>query len=59
MLKACWYEPELNPTYADWAAHYGTVVLPARPRHPRDRAKVEAAVQVAERWILAVSGMRR
>ena len=54
MLNACWYEPELNPTYADWAAHYGTVVLPARPRHPRDRAKVEAGVQVAERWILAV-----
>lgn len=51
---ACWYEPELNPTYADWAAHYGTVVLPARPRQPRDRAKGEAGVQVAERWILAV-----
>ncbi len=49
-----WYEPDLNPTYADWAAHYGTVVLPARPRHPRDRAKVEVAVQIAERWILAV-----
>ncbi len=50
----CWYEPDLNPTYADWAAHYGTIVLPARPRHPRDRAKVEVGVQVVERWILAV-----
>lgn len=49
-----WYEPDLNPTYADWAAHYGTVVLPARPRHPRDRAKVEVGVQIVERWVLAV-----
>lgn len=49
-----WYEPDLNPTYADWAAYYGTTVLPARPKHPRDRAKVEVGVQVAERWILAV-----
>lgn len=51
---ASWYEPELNPTYAEWAAHYGTAVLPARPRHPRDRAKGEVGVQVAERWLLAV-----
>ncbi len=51
---ACWYEPELNPTYADWAAHYGTVVLPTRVRHPRDNAKAEVSVQIAERWILAV-----
>ncbi len=36
------------------AAHYGTVVLPARPRHPRDRAKVEVGVQIVERWVLAV-----
>jgi transposase len=35
------------------AAHYGTVILPARPRSPRDKPKVEVAVQVAERWILA------
>jgi transposase len=40
-------------TYADWAAHYHTVVIPARPAKPKDKAKVEVAVQVAERWILA------
>jgi transposase len=51
---ACWYEPELNPSYAEWAAHYGTVVLPTRPYHPRDKAKAEVSVQIAERWILAV-----
>ena len=50
----CFYEPELNPTYADMAAHYGCAVLPARPRRPRDKAKVEAGVLIAQRWILAV-----
>jgi transposase len=50
---ACRYEPILQRTYEEWAAHYGTVVLPARPVRPRDKAKVEVAVQVAQRWILA------
>ena len=52
--KACKYEPELNPTYTDMAEHYGCAVIPARPRKPRDKAKVEAGVLVAQRWILAV-----
>jgi transposase len=47
------YEPELNRSYADLAAHYGTAIIPARSRKPRDKAKVEVGVQVAERWILA------
>jgi len=51
--KPCFYEPDVNPTYHDLAVHYRCVVLPARPRKPRDKAKVEAAVLVAERWILA------
>lgn len=51
--QACYYEPELNPTYADWARHYSVAVLPARPRAPRDKAKVESAVLIVERWILA------
>jgi transposase len=38
--RPCWYEPELNPSYADLAAHYGTVILPARPRRPRDKGDV-------------------
>jgi transposase len=50
---ACFYEPQLNPTYRDLAAHYGTTVLPTRPRQPRDKAKVETGVQLVERWILA------
>lgn len=53
VLKANWYEPGLNPTYQDLATHYGTAILPARPRKPRDKAKVEVGVQVVERWILA------
>ena len=52
--KACKYEPELNPTYADMAQHYGCAVVPARPWKARDKAKVEVGVLVAKRWILAV-----
>lgn len=51
--RACRYEPELNPTYAEMASHYGICVLPARPVHPRDKAKVETGVLIAKRWILA------
>lgn len=47
------YEPDLNETYAEMAAHYGTVIMPARVRKPRDKAKVEAGVLLVERWILA------
>ena len=47
------YEPELNRATAEFAAHYGTVILPARPRKPQDKAKAEVGVQVVERWILA------
>ena len=47
------YEPELNRTYQEMAAHYQCVILPARSRKPRDKAKVEVGVQVVERWILA------
>ncbi len=54
VTRADKYEPELNPTYADLARHYEAVVVPARPRRPRDKAKVEAGVLIAERWILAV-----
>lgn len=50
---ACFYEPELNPTYQDLAAHYGTTVLPTRTAEPRDKAKVETGVQLVERWVLA------
>jgi transposase len=39
IVKASFYEPEVNRTYAEMAAHYGTAVLPARPRKPRDKAK--------------------
>jgi transposase len=53
VITACRYEPELNPTYRDLAGHYGTVILPTRPRKPRDKAKVETAVQITERRILA------
>lgn len=53
VLRATWYEPGINPTYRDLAAHYGTAILPTRVRRPRDKAKVEAGVLVVARWILA------
>lgn len=51
--KACRYEPDINPTYADFIDHYGTAVLPARPYKPKDKAKAENAVLIVERWIMA------
>jgi len=53
------YEPELNRATAEFAHHYDTVILPARPRKPQDKAKVESGVQVVERWILARLRHRR
>ena len=50
---ACRYEPGLQRTYEEFAQHYGTVILPARPAKPRDKPKIEVAVQIVERWILA------
>ena len=51
--KASFYEPDINPTYLDLANYYATVVIPARVRKPKDKAKVETGVQIVERWILA------
>lgn len=53
------YEPGLNRTYEDLSRHYGCVIIPGRVRRPRDKAKVESAVLVAERWIIAVLRNRR
>jgi transposase len=53
VLRPCRYEPTLHRTYQEMAAHYGTVILPARVKKPRDKAKVETGVQIAERQILA------
>ena len=59
VIKACLYEPLVNRTYAEMAADYDTAVLPARPRRPRDKAKVEAAVLIVERWLLGRLRHRR
>lgn len=53
VTKACRYEPDLNPTYAEMARHYGTAIIPARVRRPKDKAKVEGGVLIAQRFILA------
>jgi len=53
VTKPCYYEPTINASYQELADHYGTAILPARVAHPRDKPKVESAVLVAERQILA------
>jgi len=53
VTKPSRYEPDINPTYLDLAQHYDTTVIPARPAKPKDKAKVENAVLIVERWILA------
>jgi len=51
--RACRYDPDINMAYQQLAAHYGTAIVPARPRKPQDKAKAEVGVQIIERWILA------
>lgn len=53
VTRACRYDPLLNRSYQEMAAHYGTAIVPARPRRPRDKAQGEGAVLIAERRILA------
>ena len=57
--KACRYDPESNRSYQEFAEHYGTCIFPTRAYRPRDKAKVEAGVLVAQRWIIAVLRNRR
>ena len=59
VTATCRYEPGINRTYQDLATHYGTAVLPTRPRKPRDKAKVEVAVLIIERYVLARLRNRR
>jgi transposase len=59
VTKAHRYDPDLNPTYYNFAIHCGFGIVPARPYKPRDKAKVENAVQVAQRWIVAALRHRK
>ena len=52
VIKACLYDPQVNRTYSELASHYDTGILPARPRKPRDKAKVESGVLIIERYLL-------
>ena len=53
VIEACRYEPRLHASYQEMATHYGTVIIPARPAKPKDKAKVEGGVLIASRLILA------
>lgn len=52
--KACKFDPDLNPTYQQMAAHYNVAIIPARPLRPKDKSKAEGGVLLVERWIMAV-----
>ena len=53
VTKACRYDPDINASYQQLAAHYGVAIMPARPLKPKDKSKAEVGVQIIERWILA------
>lgn len=53
VTRACRYEPTVQRDYQELAEHYGAAILPTRPYKPTDKAKVEVAVQITQRWILA------
>jgi len=53
VTKPCRYDPDINPSYADLARHYGVAVIPARVRKPKDKARAEGGVLLVERWIMA------
>jgi len=53
VTRSCRYEPDLNATYREMAEHYGAVIIPARVKKARDKAKVESGVLQVERWVLA------
>ncbi len=59
IIKASSYDPDIHPSFAQMAAHFGVAVIPARVGKPKDKAKVEAAVLLATRWILAVLRNRK
>ncbi|MBF0493492.1 MAG: IS21 family transposase [Deltaproteobacteria bacterium] len=50
ITKPCRYEPQINPSYTEYAAHYGFAVLPARVRKPKDKPLVERAAQIFQKW---------
>ena len=53
VVKRLWFEPTLKQPFATMAEHYDTTILPTPSRKPRDKGKVEGAVLIVERWILA------
>jgi transposase len=50
VIKCHIYDPDLNSDYAEMAAHFGTAIVPARPRHPKDKAIVEGLVKILMRY---------
>ncbi len=56
--KVSWHTPTINKTYHEMAEHYGTAVIPARVRKPKDKASVKGAVGIISTWIIAALRIR-
>lgn len=50
VTKTHLYDPEINTSYSDLASHYGTSIVPARPKKPKDKAIVEGSVKIVMRY---------
>jgi len=48
VLHADWYDPEINPRLRDFCQHYGTVLLPTKPRMPRHKGKIEGGIDYCQ-----------
>ena len=53
VTRADRYEPDLQRSYEEMAAHYQAVIIPARPYRPKDKSRAELTVLLVCRWILA------
>ena len=48
-----WYNQQLNTVYHEMAEHYGTAIIPARVRKPKDKPNAEGSVGNISTWIIA------
>lgn len=48
-----WYDQQLNAIYHEMAEHYGTAIIPARVRKPKDKPNAEGSVGNISTWIIA------
>lgn len=55
--RADWYDPDLNPSFVEFANHWGFAVVPARPIRPRDKAGNESGIGVIQKQFFKKFGI--